>query len=152
MTLSEANKLQLQHKEIPQDISFYDQDGHKVHYTIKHEEEQHASYNDFHLIICQQSNTGKTLGLKNDESENHVDDYLEDNEILATMQDMTDCFKLGKTKNQYKQLSSSINPASSTSSLNAQDYSDIEQYDEESTDDEIEIAELNFESQETDFR
>ena len=37
VTLSEANKLQLQHKEIPHDISFYDQDGHKVHYTIKHE-------------------------------------------------------------------------------------------------------------------
>ena len=27
VTLSEANKLQLQHKEIPHDISFYDQDG-----------------------------------------------------------------------------------------------------------------------------
>ena len=35
VTLSEANKLQLQHKEIPHDISFYDQEGHKVHYTIK---------------------------------------------------------------------------------------------------------------------
>ena len=29
VTLSEANKLQLQHKEIPHDISFYDQDGLK---------------------------------------------------------------------------------------------------------------------------
>ena len=152
VTLSEANELQLQHKEIPHDLSFYDQDGHKVHYTIKHEEEQYASYNDFYLIICQQSNTRKTLGLKNDGNEHHVDDYLENNEILATMQGMTDCFKLGKTKNQYKQLRSSINPASSTSSLNAQDYSDIEQYDDKSTDDETEIAELNFESQETDFR
>ena len=39
VTLSEANRLQLQHKEIPHDLSFYDQDGHKVHYTIQHEDE-----------------------------------------------------------------------------------------------------------------
>ena len=152
MTLSEANKLQLQHKEIPHDISFHDHDGLKVHYTIKHEDEQNASYNDFYPIICQQGNTRKTLRLKNDGNEHHVEDYLEDNEVLATMQDMTDCFRLGKTINQYKQLCSSISPASSTSSLNERDYSDIEQYDEESTDDEIEIAELNLESQDPDFR
>ena len=34
---------------------------------------------------------------------------------------------------------------------NERDYSDIEQYDEQSTDDENEIAELNFESQDPDF-
>ena len=152
MTLSEANKLQLQHKEIPQNISFYDQDGLKVHYTIKHEEEQNASHNDFYPIICQQGNTRKTLRLKNDGNEHHVEDYLEDNEVLATMQDMTDCFKLVKTINQYKQLCSSISPTSSTSLLNEHDYSDIEQFDEESSDDKTEIAELNFESQDLDFR
>ena len=151
MTLSEANKLQLQHKEIPHDISFFDQDGLQVHYTIKHEEEQNASHNDFYPIICQQGNTKKTLRLENDGHEHHVEDYLEDNEVLATMQDMIDCFKLGKTIIQYKQLCSSISPASSTPSLNEHDYSDIEQYDEQSTDDEIELAELNFESQDPDF-
>ena len=152
VTLSEANKLQQQHKEIPHDISFYDQDGHKVHYTIKHEDEQTASYNDFYPIFCQQGNTRKTLRLKNDGNEHHVEDYLEDNEVLATMQDMTDCFKLGKTINQYKQFCSSINPTSSTSRLNERGYSDIEQYDEESTDDETEIAELNLENQDPDLR
>ena len=94
----------------------------------------------------------KTRRLKNDGNEHHVEDYLEDNEVLATLQALTDCFKLGKTINQYKQLCSSISPASSTSSLHERDYSDIEQYDEESTDDETEIAELNFESQDPDFR
>ena len=68
------------------------------------------------------------------------------------MQDMIDCFKLGKTINQYQQLCSSISPASSTSSLNEHDYSDFEQYDGESTDDETEIAELNLETQDSDFR
>ena len=90
VTLSEANRPQLQHNEIPHDISFYDHDGQKVHYTIKHEEEQNASYNDFYPIICPKSSTRKTRRLKNDGNEHHVEDYLEDSEVLATMQDMTD--------------------------------------------------------------
>ena len=68
------------------------------------------------------------------------------------MQDMTDCFKIGKTIIQYKQLCSSISLASSTSSNNEHHYSDIEQYDEESTDNETKIAELNPEIQDPDFR
>ena len=91
VTLSETNKLQFQHKEIPHDISFYDQDGHKVHYTIEHEDEQNASYNNFYPIICPQGKARKTLRLENDENEHHVEDYPEDNEVLATMQDLTDC-------------------------------------------------------------
>ena len=51
VTLSEAYRLQLQHKKIPQDMSFYGQDGHKVHYTIEHEDEHNSSYNDFYPII-----------------------------------------------------------------------------------------------------
>ena len=65
---------------------------------------------------------------------------------------MTDCFELGKTINQYKELCSSFSPASSTSSLNERNYSDIEHYDEESTDDETGIAELNLENQDSHFR
>ena len=151
MTPSEANRLQLQHNEIPHDISFYDQNGRKVHYTIKHEDEQNAFYNNFYPCICQQGNTRKTLRLKNDGNEHHVEDYLEDNEILATMQDMTDCFKLGKTINQYRQLCSSISLVSSTFSLNERNYIHNKQYHEESSDDETEIAELNFKSQDPDF-
>ena len=54
VTLSEANRSQHQHKENPNDVSFYDQDGHKIHYTVKHEDEQNAPYNIFYPIICQQ--------------------------------------------------------------------------------------------------
>ena len=111
-------------KEIPHDISFYDQDGHKVHYTIKHEEEQNAYYNNFYPIICQQGNTRKNLRLRNDGNEHHVEDHLGDNELLATMH-APDCFKLGKTIHQYKHFCPSISPASSTSSLYKRDYSDI---------------------------
>ena len=92
-----------------------------------HENEQNASYNDFYHIICRQGKTKKTLRLENDGNEHHIEDYLEDNEVLASMQDMTDCFKLGKTVNQYKQLYSRNSSASNTSSLNEENYSDIEQ-------------------------
>ena len=97
VTLSEANKLQLQHKEIPHGNSFYDQDGHKAHYTIKHEDEQNASFINFYPIICHQGNTRKTLRPENDGNELYVEDYHEDNDVLATIQDITDCFKLWKT-------------------------------------------------------
>ena len=50
------------------------------------------------------------------------------------MQDMTECLKLAKAINQCKHFCSHLSPASSISSLNERDYSDIEQYDEESTD------------------
>ena len=68
------------------------------------------------------------------------------------MQDMTDCFNFGKTMNQYRQLCSRISPSSGTYIPYERDYSDIEQYDEKSIDDETEIAELIFENQDPDFR
>ena len=67
------------------------------------------------------------------------------------MQGMTNCFKLGKTMNQNKQVCCSISPASNFSSPYERESSDIEQYDEKSTDDETEIAKLNFANQDPDF-
>ena len=103
-------------------------------------------------VIWQQGNTRKTLRLENDGNEHHVENYLQDKEVLATKQDMTDCFKLGKTNIQYEHFCSGFSPATYTFSLNERDDSDIEQYDEESTYDETEIAELNLESHDPDFR
>ena len=46
VTLSDINKLQVQHKEIPKEV-FYGEQGDQMHYTIKHEDSQDISYNDF---------------------------------------------------------------------------------------------------------
>ena len=46
-----------------------------MHYNIKHEDEQNASYNDFYPIFCQQVNTGKTLRLKNDGNEHPAEEF-----------------------------------------------------------------------------
>ena len=83
---------------------FYDENGNRMHYTIKHEDNHDTSWNDFFPIICQQGTERQTLRLKNDGDEHHIEDYQEKNEVLATMQYISDRFKLGKTIKQYKQL------------------------------------------------
>ena len=99
VTLSEVNKLQLQHKEIH--VIYHSMIKTVSKYTIL----SSTMTNKTHLIRTSTLSSGnklirERLGLKNDGNEHHVEDYLEDNEVLATMQDMTDCFKLGKTINQ----------------------------------------------------
>ena len=53
----------------------------------------------FFPIICQHGNDRRILHLKNDGDVKHIEGYKRDNEVLATMQDMAGCFKLGKTIN-----------------------------------------------------
>ena len=103
-TLSKTNRIQLKHKEIPNDISFHDQDYHKVHYNIKHEDEQNTSHNDFCTALSSAYKVlrERFLDLKITETNIMLKITSKKNEVLATMQDMTDCFKLGKTINQYK--------------------------------------------------
>ena len=43
-------------------------------------------------------NVRQILHLKNDGDEQHIEDYIESNEVSATMQDMADCFELGNTQ------------------------------------------------------
>ena len=100
VTLSDINKVQLQHTEVPKEISLYDEKGDQIHYTIKHEDSQEISCNDFFLITCQHGNARQVLHLKNVGNEQHIESYMEDNDVLVTMQDMADCFKLGKAVNQ----------------------------------------------------
>ena len=151
VTLSDINKLQLQHKEIPKEISFYDEKGDQMHYTIKHEDSQDISCNDFFPIICQHGNDRQILHLKNDGDEQYIEDYFEDNEVLATMQDMTDCFKLGKTINQYKRLCSDVCPYFTNCTIEDETYSEIEEQQDDGYNSDNEIAELNFDQKDSDF-
>ena len=56
-----------------------------MHYTIKHEDGQDISYKDIFPLICQHGIDRKLLHLKSDGEEQHFEDYMEDNEVLATM-------------------------------------------------------------------
>ena len=71
-----------------------------MHNHIKHEDSHDISSHDLFPIICQHGNDRQILHLKNDGDKQFFEDCIEDNEVLALMQDTTDCFKLGKTKHQ----------------------------------------------------
>ena len=79
---------------ISNNVQFNDEDSHEVINSIS----------TFFPIICQHGNDRQILHLKNDGDEQHIEECIKDNEVLATMQDMADCFKLGKTIHQYKLL------------------------------------------------
>ena len=151
VTLSDINKLQLQHKEITKEISFYYEKGDQMHYTINHEDSQDISCNDFFPIICQHGNDRQILHLKNDGDEQYIEDYFEDNEVLATMQDMTDCFKLGKTINQYKQLCSDVCSYFTNYTIEEETNSEIEEQQDDGYNSDNKIAELNFDQKDSDF-
>ena len=122
-----------------------------MHYTIKHEDSQDISCNDFFPKTCQHGNDRKILHLKNDDEEQYIEDYIEDNEVLATMQDMADCFKLGKAVNQYKRLCSDNCPYFTNYPIEEETYSEVEERQDDGYDSDNEIAELNFDQKDSEF-
>ena len=66
VTLEGYQKHQLQHKKIPRDIEFFDENGNPVLYKIQHEDNPHDTCNVFYPIHRQQGNDEKILRLQND--------------------------------------------------------------------------------------
>ena len=149
VTLSDISKLQLQHKEKPKEISFYDETVDQTHYTFRHEGSQDISCNEFFPMNCQHGNDRQILHLKNDGDEQYIEDYIEDSEVLATMQDMTDCFKLGKTINQYKRRGLDVCPYFTNYTIEEETYSGIEEQQDDGYNSDNEIAELNFDQKDS---
>ena len=67
------------------------------------------------------------------------------------MQDMTDCFKLGKTINQYKRFCSDVCPYFSNYTIEEETYSGIEEQQDDSYNSENGVAELNFDQKDSEF-
>ena len=103
--LVETKNLQKLHKKIPRDVSFYNEFGLKVHYAIEHNDDGQCGSNDFFPILCQKGKDQRLLHLKNDGVEHEVEHYENQQTVMATRQDIDDCFNLGKSINQYKNLS-----------------------------------------------
>ena len=144
VTVEEYQKHQLQHKKIPRDIEFYDEHGSPVTYRIQHDDNPNDTCNDFYPIHCQQGNDNKVLRLHND-GENFTLNSLSNEFPTTTIQSATDCFRLGRTINQFRRLClpstqslSSVEDSeptySSINSLNTSedDYALEETYDNES--------------------
>ena len=103
VTVEEHQKHQLQHKKIPRDIDFYDEQGCPIIYRIQHDDNPNDICNDFFLIHCQEGNDNKVLQLYND-GENFTLNSLSNEFPSTTIQAATDCFPLGKTINQFRRL------------------------------------------------
>ena len=103
VTVEEYHKHQLQHKKIPRDIEFYDEQGCEIIYRIQHDDNLNETCNDFYPIHCQQGNDNKVLRLHND-GENFTLNSLSNEFLSTTIQSATDCFRLGKTINQFRRL------------------------------------------------
>ena len=103
VTVDEYRKHQLQHKKIPRDIEFYDKNGSPVTYRIQLDDSPNETCNDFYSIHCQQGNDNKVLRLHND-GENFTLNSLNNEFLTATIQSATDCFRLGRTINQFRRL------------------------------------------------
>ena len=142
--VEEYQKHQLQHKKITRDIEFYDEHGSPVTYRIQHDDNPNDTCNDFYPIHCQQGNDNKVLRLHND-GENFSLNSLSNEFPTTTIQSATDCFRLGRTINQFRRLclpsTQSLNSVedseptySSINSLNTSedDYALEETYDNES--------------------
>ena len=103
MTVEEYQKHQLQHKKIPRDIDLYDELGSPVTYRIQHDDNLSDICNDFYPIHCQQVNDNKVLRLHND-GENFTFNSLSYKFATTTIQYAADCFRLGRTINQFRRL------------------------------------------------
>ena len=103
VTVEEYQKHQLQHKKIPRDIELFEEHGSPVTYRIQHDDNPNDTCNNFYPIHCQQGNDNKILRLHND-GENFTLNSLSNECPTATIQSATDCFRLGRTINQFRRL------------------------------------------------
>ena len=103
ITVEEYQKRQLQHKRIPMDIEFYDEHGSPVTYRIQYDNNPNDLCNDFYPSHCQQANDNKVLRFHNG-GENLTLNSLSNGFPETTIQSATDCFRLGRTINQFRRL------------------------------------------------
>ena len=103
VTVEEYQKRQFQHKKIPRDIEFYDEHGSPVTYRVQHDDNPSDTCSRFYPIHCQPGNDNKGLRLHND-GINFTLNILSNKFPTTTIQSATDCFRLGRTINQFRRL------------------------------------------------
>ena len=103
VTVEEYQRHQLQHMKIPRDIEFYDEHGSPVTYRIQHDDNPNDTCNNLYPIHCQQGADNKVLRLFID-GENFTLNSLGNEFSTTTKQSATDCFRLGRTINQFRRL------------------------------------------------
>ena len=103
MTIHECQHHQLQHKKLPGDIQFLDEHGKQVTYKINHDDTAAETCTDFYPIHCQQGKDQKILRLHND-GENFSLNSVSTDFATSSVQLAADCFRMGRTINQFRRL------------------------------------------------
>ena len=114
--------------------------------AIEHNDYGQCGSNDFFPIFCQKGKDQRLLHLKNDGEEHEVENYENQQAVMATGQDIADCFKLGKSINQYKNLC-----FLSYKMQCEPEYSRIDEIETDSSDDEEDVVELHLSSEDHEF-
>ena len=133
VTIEEYQKHQLQHKKIPRDIEVFDEHGSRVIYKIQHEDNPNDSCNDFYPIRCQQGNDEKVLRLQKD-GKTHTLNSLTNEFPILSIQSAADCFRMGKTINQFRRLFSSLASPATLDNNSDRTYSSISSLETEEED------------------
>ena len=124
VTIEEYQKHQLQHKRIPRDIEFFDENGTPVSYQIHHEDNPKETCNDFYPIKYERVNEEKMLRLQNDGEDLTISSVL--NEFpINSVQQASDCFRMGRFINQYRRICGPETRSNVSASASNTDYRSI---------------------------
>ena len=115
MTIDEYQHRQLQHKKLSRDIQIFDEHVQQITLKISHNDTSTETYNDFYPIHCQQGRYQKILRLHND-GENFSLNSISTDFSTSSVQLAADCFLMGRTINQFRQLCRPGSPVSISSS------------------------------------
>ena len=103
ITIEQYQKHQLQHKRIPRDTEFYDENGTPVKYQTQHEDNPNDTCNFFYPIKYKRGNEEKTLSLQNDGEDFTVTSILDEFPITS-IQQAADSFRMGRFIDQFRQI------------------------------------------------
>ena len=115
VTIDEYEHHQLQQKKLPRDIQFFDEHGQQITYKISQDDTSAETCNDFYPIHCQQGKDQKILRLNNG-GENFSLNCISTDFSTSSVQLAADCFRMGRTINQFRRLCRSGSPVSLSSS------------------------------------
>ena len=110
MTIDEYQHHQLQQK-LPRDIQFFDEHGQPITYKVSHGDTSAETFNDFYPIHCQQGKDQKILRLHIDGKKFSLNSISSDFST-SSVQLAADCFRIGRTINQFRRLCRPGSPVS----------------------------------------
>ena len=115
VTIEEHQHHQLQHKKLPRNIQFFDEHGQQITYKINHDDTATESCKDFYPIHCQQGKDQKILRLHID-GENFSLNSISTDFAFSSVWLAAECFRMGRTINQFRQFCRPGSPVSVSSS------------------------------------